>query len=54
MAAVSPQGDIVIVVTNEGEEAKEYHIDFPGVGEIISISGTCTSETEKWNVDHFS
>lgn len=50
VAAVSPQGDIVIVVTNEGEDAKEYHIDFPNVGEIISISGTRTSETEKWDV----
>ena len=50
VAAVSPQGDIVIVVTNEGEDAKEYQIDFPNVGEIISISGTRTSETEKWDV----
>lgn len=48
LAAVSPDGNLVIVATNEAEEETICHLEVKGMSKIISVSGTRTSETESW------
>lgn len=48
VAAVSPNGTLVIVAANETEEEVLCRVEIQGMKHIASASGTRTSETESW------
>lgn len=48
VAAVSPDGNLVAVATNETEEELVCRLEIKGMDKLCSVRGTRTSETEKW------
>lgn len=48
VAAVSPQGNLVVVAANDTPDEKIYCAKIKNCGNILSVLGTRTSDTEKW------